>query len=52
MDIFKELSAQRARYDKVKHGVALTTWICANAFESFREIADLIREAIADRPRH
>jgi AAA domain, putative AbiEii toxin, Type IV TA system/AAA domain len=45
-DLFKGLSQQRVTYDKVRHGVLLTEWLCENAFEHLAEVAATIREAI------
>ncbi len=41
-DLFADLSETRVAYDKVVHGVALTRWLCENAPEELREVADLI----------
>jgi AAA domain, putative AbiEii toxin, Type IV TA system/AAA domain len=46
-DLFSELSEQRVSYDKVLHGMMLTTWLCVNEFESFAEVVTLIRRAMA-----
>lgn len=45
-DLFEDLSESRVVYDKVVHGVALTRWLCENAPEDLREIADLIEERL------
>lgn len=45
-DLFGGLSGSRVAYDKVAHGVALTRWLCENAPEDLREVADLIAERL------
>lgn len=44
---FRDLTETRVSYDKVRHGLMLTTWLCANDFDSLRDIDALIREAVA-----
>jgi hypothetical protein len=41
-DLFSDLSEARVAYDKVTHGVALTRWLCDNAREDLKELADLM----------
>lgn len=45
-DLFDDLSQARVAYKKIVHGVALTRWLCENAPEDLREIADLIEERL------
>jgi hypothetical protein len=40
--MFDELSEERVRYDKARHGLALTAWICGNAVHEFDEIVDVV----------
>lgn len=50
-DMFDDLSEARVAYDKIAHGVALTRWLCENAPEELREIADLIEERLDRRTK-
>lgn len=45
-DFFNGLSEARVPYDKVQHGVALTRWLCENAPEDLREVADLLGDRL------
>jgi predicted ATPase len=45
-DLFKELSENRVLYDKPRHGLLLTQWLCENAFHDLADVATAIRDAI------
>ncbi len=45
-DIFKQLSNSRHNYEKIEHGIALTTWILENEHEELEEVANLISQQI------
>jgi hypothetical protein len=40
--MFEQLSEHRVRYDKPRHGLALTAWICSNNVREFDEIVAVI----------
>jgi hypothetical protein len=40
--LFSELSEKRVEYDKPRHGLALTTWMCNNAIHDFDEIVAVV----------
>jgi predicted ATPase len=44
--LFRDLSEGRVAYDKVRHGVRLTEWICPREPATFGDIVSLIREAM------
>jgi hypothetical protein len=44
--LFGDLSEGRVAYDKVRHGVELTKWICQHEPENFGDVMMLIREAM------
>ena len=48
-NLFADLSESRVAYDKVKHGVTLTQWLCDNAPEDLEELACLIEERLNKR---
>lgn len=41
-DLFNALSENRYSYDKVRHGIKLTSWIIDNKPEELKEISDLL----------
>ena len=45
-DLFDELSESRVAYDKVAHGFVLTRWLCENAPDDLREVAELIEHRL------
>ena len=45
-DLFSELSEQRVRYDKVRHGVAMTDWLLANTPQHLSDISELVARAL------
>jgi hypothetical protein len=44
--LFRDLSEGRVAYDKVRHGVRLTEWICQHEPVNFEDVVMLIREAM------
>jgi predicted ATPase len=48
-DLFTHFSETRVRYDKVRHGVALTEWLLENSPEELQEVAQLIERVIGPR---
>ena len=49
-DCVADLTDARVEYDKVRHGVAMTNWLLANAPEALREIADMLDELLREVP--
>ncbi len=47
--LFSHFSEGRVNYDKVAHGVALTTWIIEHAPDDLKELAELIQRVLARR---
>jgi hypothetical protein len=45
-ELFIELSETRVKYEKVRHGLALTEWIVRNAPEGLKEVAVLLSEVL------
>jgi hypothetical protein len=45
-ELFADLSDRRVTYDKVRHGLVLTKWICEHQPEDFADVVMLIREAM------
>ena len=45
-DLFNALSDTRVAYDKVKHGVSLTTWIIRNARKDFDDLVNFLKEML------
>jgi hypothetical protein len=48
--MFEQLSEQRVRYDKPRHGLALTAWICSNNVREFDEIVGVVSKLLATSP--
>jgi len=46
LEIFRELSEERDRYDKVRHGIVLTEWMVSNAPGDLKELADLLAHVL------
>ncbi len=44
--MFDELSEHRVRYDKPRHGLALTAWICSNDVRQFDEIVGVVSKLL------
>ena len=48
-DMFQDLSEAHVFYNKVVHGTALTQWLCDNAPDDLRELANLIADRLERR---
>ncbi|RZO52718.1 MAG: hypothetical protein EVA89_31175 [Sandaracinaceae bacterium] len=48
--LFGEMSKTKERYDKVHHGIQLTSWLVENDQEALREVADVLAKFLESQP--